>query len=480
MSSNKRIQLDVNHMMGDFLGMQYGIHIDAVEALTASAKDAALSVQKQRGKGMLGWMDLPYNQDEVLTKIEACAKYVRDRFDSFVVLGIGGSALGPIAVQQALNHMRWNELPKEKRNGPKLYIEDNVDPERIASLLEVLDIKKTCFNVITKSGATAETMSQYLIIADILQREVGEGWQDHIIATTDAETGNLAKLAKLHQHRMFIIPDGVGGRFSEMSPVGLLAAAVCGIDIRSMLEGAQMMDEACKGSDSIWENPALLEAVLQYVAMNQIGKNIQVVLPYADSLRGIADWFCQLWAESIGKNRTRKDEAVNVGQTPVKALGVTDQHSQLQLYTEGPFDKVITFIKVENYRAITTIPSSGTSGLEDSKEARDLLFLCGKTHNALIEAERQGTEYALYKAGRMSQTIILPEVSAHTIGQLLYFFEMVTAYMGEMLDINAYNQPGVEESKVASYAVLGCEGEKYEMKRKEIAERPMRQGRYVL
>lgn len=480
MSSNQRIRLDVNHMMEDFLGDPYGIPVNAVDALTVCAKEAAENVDKLRGTGMLGWMDLPYNQNEVLTQLETCAKNVRERFDAFVVLGIGGSALGPIAVQQALNHMRWNELPKEKRNGPKLYIEDNVDPERMASLLEVLDLQNTCFNVITKSGATAETMSQYLIISDILRREVGEGWQEHVIATTDAKKGNLAKLAMLHHHQMFVIPDGVGGRFSEMSPVGLLAAAVCGIDIRSMLEGAQMMDKACKGNVNVWENPALLEAVLQFIAMFQMGKNIQVVLPYADSLRSIADWFCQLWAESIGKNVTRKGESINAGQTPVKALGVTDQHSQLQLYTEGPFDKVITFLKVENFRATTMIPKSGTDGLEDSKDVSDLLFLCGKTHNALIEAERQGTEYALYKAGRMSQTIILPEVSAHTIGQLLYFFEMVTAYMGELLDIDAYNQPGVEESKVASYAVLGCEGEKYETKRKEMAARPERQGKYVL
>lgn len=479
MSSNTRIRLDINHMMGDFLGMEYGIHPDAVEALKERAEEAARNVQSRRGTGMLGWMDLPFQQNETLGAILAQAKSIRERFDAFVVLGIGGSALGPIAVQQALNHMRWNELPKEKRNGPKLYIEDNIDPERMASLLEVIDIKKTCFNVITKSGATAETMSQYMIIADLLKREVGDGWHTHIIATTDAQKGNLAKLARYNKHPVLVIPDGVGGRFSEMSPVGLLAAAVCGIDIHSMLEGAAMMDAICKNSTDIWENPALLEAVLQYIAMIQMGKNIQVVLPYADSLRSIADWFCQLWAESLGKSTTRQGESIHVGQTPVKALGVTDQHSQLQLYTEGPFDKVITLLKVENFRAVTPIPKLDMEGVENEAFS-DLRFLGGKTHNALIEAERQGTEYALYKAGRMSQTIVLPEVSAHTIGQLLYFFEMATAYMGELLDIDAYNQPGVEESKIASYAVLGCEGETYKAKRSEMAGRPNQQKKYVV
>lgn len=469
---DERIRLDVNHMMADYIGMQYGVEPAAVDALAAFAKAAQESVQEKRGTGMLGWMDLPYNQDAALDKLETIAAKVRERFDAFVVLGIGGSALGPIAVHQALNHLRWNELPTEKRNGPRLYVEDNIDPERMASLLDVLDLKKTCFNVITKSGATAETMSQYLIIADLLRREVGDSWREHIIATTDQSRGNLAALAQSEGLESFVIPNGVGGRFSEMCPVGLLAAAVCGIDIRGMLRGAKMMDQACQCGD-VWQNPALLEATLQYLCMTELGMNIQVILPYADSLKSIADWFCQLWAESLGKNITRKGMAVNLGQTPVKALGVTDQHSQLQLYTEGPYDKVITFLKVEEFRAETPIPHG-------CEAFPDVAFLGGKTHGQLIEAERQGTEYALYRAGRMNQTIILPKVDACTIGQLLYFFEMATAYAGELLDIDAFNQPGVEESKLASFAVLGHEADRFARKRTEMAERPARKEKYLL
>ena len=470
MSGNLEIKLDVNHMMGDYLGMEYGIDPKAVEAFQACK--AWENVRKNRETGGFRWMNLPYNQDDVLLQIEDCAKMVRGKFDAFVVLGIGGSALGPIAVQLALNHMRWNELRSEKRNGPKFYVEDNVDPERFASLLEVIDLSKTCFNVITKSGKTAETMSQYLIVADLLKKAVGESWREHIIATTDQKDGNLIKIAVENGLQTFFIPGGVGGRFSELSPVGLLAAAVCGIDIRSMLEGAAAMDARCQNG-GVWQNPALLEAVLQYIAMRQMGKNIQVILPYADSLRSVADWFCQLWAESLGKNVTRGGVPVHVGQTPVKALGVTDQHSQLQLYSEGPFDKVVTFLKVKNFRATIPIPHG-------CEAYPDIAFLGGKTHNELIEAERQGTEYALYKAGRMNQTIILPEVSAHTIGQLLYFFEMTTAYMGELLNIDAFDQPGVEESKVASYAVMGCGEEQYEEKRNEMAQRAARREKYIV
>ena len=462
--------LDVNHMMSDVIGFRYGIEPEQVDSMSRAAAAAQAGVQKDRGTGWLGWMDLPHNQEEILPRIEKAAARVREHFDAFVVLGIGGSALGPIAVQQALNHQRYNDLPAIKRNGPKFYVEDNIDPERMQSLLDVVDVRRTCFNVVTKSGATAETMSQYLIISQLLKKEVGEGWQKHVIATTDQARGNLVKLAQKEGFELFHIPDGVGGRFSELCPVGLLPAAVCGIDIRGMLEGAAAMDERCKTSD-VWKNPALLEAVLQVIATEEMGANIQVVMPYADSLKFMADWFCQLWAESLGKSVTRKGMAVNIGQTPVKALGVTDQHSQLQLYTEGPFDKVITFLKVETFR-------NGFHIAPGCEEFADVAFLGGKTLNQLIEAELKGTEYALYRAGRMSQTIILPEVNAHTLGQLIYFFQMTTAYMGELLDIDAFNQPGVEESKIASYAVLGNQSAKYLQKAREMKERPESRQKY--
>ncbi|NLO84695.1 MAG: glucose-6-phosphate isomerase [Clostridiales bacterium] len=466
------IVLDVNHMMSDIVGYQYGIDACDVNGLSEAASIAQQNVQKNRGTGWLGWMELPYNQAEIVAGIKQAAAKVRENFETFVVLGIGGSALGPSAIQQALNHLHYNDLPQDKRGGPKLYVEDNIDPERMAALLDVIDIKKTCFNVITKSGATAETMSQYLIITDLLKKQVGEGWQKHIIATTDMEKGNLIKLAKQENFDLFFIPSTVGGRFSELCPVGLIPAAVCGIDIDAMLAGAAAMDERCK-TDDIWANPALLEAVLQYIAMQELGANVQVVMPYADSLKYMADWFCQLWAESLGKSVTRKGMAVNVGQTPTKALGVTDQHSQLQLYTEGPYDKVITFLKVGQFRNEFEI----SHGCE---EFADVAFLGGKTLNSLIEAERQGTEYALYRSGRMSQTITLPEVNAYTIGQLLFFFEMATAYAGELLDIDAFNQPGVEESKIASYAVLGNTNEKYQKKAEEMKNRPASKAKYTL
>ena len=467
---SNQIKLDVNAMMAEYVGPK-GIARAELDALVPDLKKAYAAVEAGRGVDMQGWMDLPYNQDEVLTKIEATAARIHKEFDAFVVLGIGGSALGPAAVQQALNHLHYNELPASKRRGPKLYIEDNIDPERMAALMDVIDLKTTCFNVITKSGGTAETMSQYLIVTDALKAALGDEWKKHILITTSEKKGFLIKIAQREGFETFYIPDGVGGRFSELCPVGLIAAAVTGIDIRAMVAGAKEMDQRCK-TDDVFANPALLDAGLMFLAMKK-GANMSVMMPYADSLKLMADWYAQLWAESLGKNVTLDGKPCNAGQTPIKTLGVTDQHSQLQLYTEGPYDKVITFLKVEKFRVTTPIPH----GCDDIPT---IAFLGGKSHNQLIEAERQGTEYALFKAQRMCQTITLPEVNAGTIGQLLYFFELVTAYTGALLNINTFNQPGVEESKIAAYAVMGYDSEVHTAKREEMKNRPAPKAEYIL
>lgn len=465
----KAIRFDYNNMMSEFVGEREGFSAKDLEGIAGLCEKAFREVQDNRGTDMTGWMKLPYEQEEIVADILKTAEEVRKNFECFVVLGIGGSALGPIAVQQALTHLHYNDLPAEKRGGPRFYVEDNVDPERMAALLDVINVEKTAFNVVTKSGATSETMTQYLIIMDLLKKKLGKNAASHVIATTDAKKGNLVKIVREEGLKSYVIPDGVGGRFSELCPVGLLPAAVLGIDIRAMLEGAKEMDRICAKED-IKENPALMFAALSYLAM-QRGKNISVMMPYADSLKFIADWYCQLWAESLGKSVDNAGKEVFVGQTPVKALGVTDQHSQVQLYTEGPFDKVTTFLGVENYRTTVEIP-------EGCADIPDVHFLCGHTMNELITAERLATEYALLKAERLNETILLPEVNAHYVGQLLYFFEMQTAYAGAMLGINTYNQPGVEEGKNATYALLGKKG--YEAKRAELDARPGKKGCYII
>ncbi len=453
-----RIRVDYTNATDKYLGKK-GYSAKQLDKLKPLAEKAYSYVEDNRGKDELfmGWTELPYNQDEIVADILETAKSVREKFENFVVLGIGGSALGPTMAFNALCHLRYNDLPKEKRNGPRFFVEDNVDPVRMQALLDVIDVKKTCFNVISKSGATSETMTQYLIVSDLLKK-AGADLKEHLIFTTDAARGNLVKISnELGGVKSYVLPDGVGGRFSELCPVGLLPAAVLGIDIKAMLEGAAYMDEICNTSD-FRANPALLSAVLQYAAMKD-GKNVGVMMPYSDNLRYVSDWYAQLWAESLGKNVTLKGKPCNAGQTPVKALGVTDQHSQVQLYTEGPYDKIVTFLSVDKYATPFPIP-------EGCENIPDVGFLGGHTMEELIQAENKATAYALTKAGRLNYTISLPEVNEFTLGQLLYFFELQTAYAGAMLDVDTYNQPGVEAGKKATFALLGKNG--YEKQKKEL------------
>jgi glucose-6-phosphate isomerase len=313
-----RLRVDYNNMMSDQLGKR-GLYRREIETMQQQIDTSIANMRLKRP--IMRWRELPYNQDEVINSILETAAGISEQFDDFVVLGIGGSALGPIAVQQALNHLHYNDLPREKRNGPRLFVEDNIAPERMAALLDVIDVEKTAFNVVSKSGGTSETMSQLLIISSLLHEKLGKDISTHLFATTDESKGNLIKIARAENLKTFFIPEGVGGRFSELCPVGLLAAAVCGIDIREMLAGAAYMDEICDSQRDVWKNPAYMLATLQ-VASIQRGCNISVMMPYADSLRYMADWYAQLWAESLGKRVDWDGNVVNAGQTPVKSLGV--------------------------------------------------------------------------------------------------------------------------------------------------------------
>ncbi len=473
MAENKealRLRLDFNNMMASMIG-DHGISDADITALKDKIEAAEKAMVDKRASGGMDWRDLPYNQDEVVQDIIDYAEANKEWVESFVVLGIGGSALGPIAVQQAINHPHWNELPKEKRGGyPKLYVVDNVDPEKLVALFDVIDLETSLFNVISKSGGTSETMSQFMIIKDKIEKELGkDAVKKHIVATTDASKGTLRPIADEEGLKSYIIPAGVGGRFSELTPVGLLPAAMCGIDIKELLAGAAYMDELCKDTDTL-KNAAHMYGLLQYISMEK-GKNISIVMAYADGLKFIADWYAQLWAESLGKRYDLDGKVVNAGQTPVKALGATDQHSQVQLYAEGPHDKVVLFMGVDKYRSEITIPK--TYG-----DVPNLGFLGGATHNKLIQTEQMATEYALYKGGQTTMTLTVPTINEFTVGQILYFFEVATGFAGELMHINAFDQPGVEEGKNATYAMFGRPG--YEEKKKELDARPEKKQDYIL
>ncbi|MBI4564357.1 MAG: glucose-6-phosphate isomerase [Planctomycetes bacterium] len=395
-----------------------------------------------RDRRKLPFLELPY-QESLFSRIEAYARQVRGRFRNLVHIGIGGSALGAQAMAGALLHRFHNE-----RSKPRLYCLDNVDPEETAALFEHVDPRETLFHIVTKSGETTETVAGFLVALDRLRRADLDP-SEHVVITTDRKKGFLKRAAAALRVRTFEIPEKVGGRFSALTPVGLLPAAMAGLPIQEIAAGAILADEQCARKDPE-RNPAFLFALLAWFMDARRGRRIHVIMPYARALRDVADWFRQLWAESLGKRWSTSGQETNTGPTPVLALGATDQHSQIQLYMEGPQDKLIVFLVPRQFRSDVTIPSSMSDPSAD--------FLHGKCFSELLSAEQQGTQAALTAAGRPNLTIEIPQISPRTVGALLLFFEMAAVFAGRLYDINPFDQPGVEAGKKAAFALLGREG----------------------
>ncbi len=410
---------------------------------------ASLNQRKDKPGQWLQWMNLGYNE-ETIWYVKEYASMVKDRFENILVLGIGGSALGGIALTEALLKPYWNLLSDEQREGlPRIFFLDNIDPDTMDALFNILDLKKTLVNVITKSGSTAETMSQFMIVKDRLEKELGDNYRYNVVATTDKRTGILRQIAEQEGYKTFVVPDDVGGRFSVFSAVGLLPLALVGIDIEAVVNGIKDMDLALKNTD-INENIAAQNALIHYLMDTKKGKNISVMMPYSSRLKYVADWYAQLWAESLGKNKDIDGNDVNIGPTPVKALGVTDQHSQIQLYNEGPNNKIINFIRVKEFDTTMEIPNIF--------EYTGLNYLGGKTVNQLLNAEADSTRVALADYQRPTVTITLQKVDPYNVAQLLYMLEVQTAIAGELYGINTFNQPGVEQAKNYTYALMGRAG----------------------
>ncbi len=446
-----RIRLDVNNALQSVIGA-HGIDSAAIDSFVPRAQAAIADIAQN--SAALGWPELP-SQD--VSAILATAERVR-HVENFVVLGIGGSALGNIAVQSALNHPFYNDQPRGVRTTPRLFVIDNSDPDLNAGLLETLDPASTVFNVISKSGTTAETMASFLSVREHLVRTLGpQSLAQHIILTTDPTGGFLRQIGQQEGWSMLDLPPNVGGRFSVLTTVGLVSAAVTGVDIKALLAGAAYGYELASNPD-VRRNPAALAAIINLLCADQ-AQNMVVMMPYAHRLRHMADWFAQLWAESLGKRYSLNGDVVNVGTTPIKALGATDQHSQVQLYVEGPYDKLVNFIAVDEYASTVTIPTA-------YPQLEGVAYLGGHTFNELIQAEQKATAIALSDAGRPNITHTLPAINAFTLGQLIMLFEMQTAIAGALLNINTFDQPGVEAGKIATYALLGRTG--FDTRRKEI------------
>ena len=449
-----RLALDVQNLVAKAIDGRHRLAQSRLDELAPRIEQAVTQVALMRGED-LGFMDLPYDR-AIAEQIVHQADELRRWCKNFVVLGIGGSALGNIAVHRALNHPYHNLLPAghpARAGAPRIFVLDNVDPAWTAALLDLLreELHESAFNVVTKSGSTAETMSQFVFFRDLLRRTAGCDPARQIVVTTDPRPGTslLRRIAEREGYYALPIPANVGGRFSVLSAVGLLSAAVGGIDIGRMLAGAASMDERC-GSTGVPENVAALYAAVQYMAYEK-RKPISVMMPYCQALRGLADWFCQLWAESLGKKHDLDGNEVFVGPTPIASVGVTDQHSVMQLYQDGPFDKVVTFIEVEG-------PDAAALPICRGEAEPELAYLSSHSFQDLFHAELVATRHALRDKSRLNCTVRIPRVDAFALGEMFMFFEYAVAYSGFLHNVNAFDQPGVELGKQYTYGLMGREG----------------------
>ena len=484
--TGRAFKLDVSRTFSKAVG-EHGLDESKLDELAPRAAEAQRAVESVRGTGMLGWMKLPF-ETEAVEQSRAVWGRVGGDIEDVVVFGIGGSALGTTCLKTALLSPLHNVLSREARMGrPRLWILDNIDADWFAEHMAFLDPKTTLFNVVSKSGTTAEPMSQFLYARRLLEdrlrvasgsfgkvtRRGGEDYRKHIVCTTDPEKGKLRRIAEDEGFETLPIPAGAGGRFSVLSCVGIFPAVAAGMDVEGLLAGARAMDERCSSGD-VWENPALMQAAMLYLA-SLSGVNIHVMMPYSQALKDYADWYCQLLGESLGKRSGRSEKktgpAVHAGITPVKALGATDQHSQIQLYTEGPFDKLITIIEVENPGQPVALP-------EMYGDVEGVSYLGGHTMAELMAAECRGTQVALEEAGRPFEVLRVGRVDARSLGELIYFNELAIAYAGELLDIDAFDQPGVEAGKNAAYALMGRRG--FEKLRARLEKRTPAEEKYVL
>ncbi len=443
------IELDFSNMVEEVIGIK-GLSENALVDFREKAEEAHRQI-KNRLWPEFSFIDL-LSQDT--SEIKKIALKVKKESENFLILGIGGSALGPRSLLEALSP--FHNLQKR----PRVFIYDNVDPRTLRQILSIIDLKKTSVNVISKSGSTAETAASFMILWDKIKKEIKDNAPKKFIATTDPEKGNLRRIVHKKGLRSLPIPQGVVGRYSVLSPVGLLLAEVIGIDSVELLKGAKDIQKKCSDLQ-LRKNPAYLFGALVYLMDKKAGRTINVMVPYADGLKPLSEWFCQLWAESLGKQGT--------GLTPYPSVGTTDQHSQLQLWIEGPEDKVLIFIRINDYGVDIKIPKV-------FKDIEGISYLSGHILSELIKAEQEATELALAKAGRPNMTITIPRIDAYHMGQLFHFFELATAFTGFLYGINPFNQPGVEEGKNLTYGMMGKEG--FEEKRREVEEHRKKRGRW--
>jgi len=402
---------------------------------------------------------LPYvaaghlNSPSSIARLKEFGQSVRHTVDAVIHFGIGGSFLGNKVLFDVHCGEFWNSKEISARDGyPKLFFSgNNIDPERTVDLVDYIVAEagrktgapyKVTLIVVSKSGSTLDTMSSFMVVYDALKKRL-PGSEIAVVAVTDPAEGDkatlLKKMAGAEGWPTFAVPDGVGGRFSIFSEVGLVTAACIGLDIDAFLAGARSMDEACRAGD-LWTNPALLNAVLKYLAADKYGRDIEVFMPYGDYLKSIAEWYVQLLAESLGKRTDRDNREIFYGRTPIVAVGTTDMHAQTQQHQDGKKNKIVQFVKIAQWHNDPVIPDA-------FPDVQTLAQFASLRMSQALDTALEANAAALKGDNRFNATLILPKLDAYHLGELLYMLALSVAYEGELSNVDAFDQPGVEAYK---------------------------------
>ena len=378
-----------------------------------------------------GWLELPdIDTDEIKNVCHWLGTY-----DAVIHVGIGGSALGNLMLHQAIMGDYFNGDSAH----PEFYLADNPDPSKIRAIWDRVAGKRVALVGVSKSGSTAETMSQFLWYRDMLAKTNKDVDKD-ILVITDPRNGIFRAFANAVDCRALDLPPSVGGRYSALCPSGLYSACILGIDIDALLSGARAMRDSLLHARSFSDNPAMILSALSVFHENH-GRPMTVLMPYSSKMSYFAEWFAQLWGESLGK--------CGKGSTPIRALGAIDQHSQVQLYTEGPDDKFFTIINIADHGDKVIIPSVSEPALSP------LTYMDGIDVGHMLSLEAQSTAAAILKAGHPVVWIEVERLDEWALGSLIFFYEYMTAMTGRIMSINPFNQPGVEQGKKYTYGLMG-------------------------
>lgn len=446
----KNISLDYSKTLG-FIRKE---EIKYIENQIVSAHNM-LHNKTGQGNDFVGWVNLPmdYDKDE-FASIERAAERIKEQCDAFIVIGIGGSYLGARAAIEMLNHSFYNILPKDKRKTPEIYFAgNNISPVYLSHLMDVLEGKDICINVISKSGTTTEPAIAFRIFKEYMEKRYGKkGASERIYVTTDRERGALKKLSASEGYETFVIPDDVGGRYSIFTAVGLLPIAVSGIDIKEMMSGAA---EGAKeyASCDLDSNPAYQYAAIRNILYRK-GKSTEIIVNYEPSMHYFGEWWKQLFGESEGKD--------NKGIFPAAVDFTTDLHSMGQYIQEGYRNIFETVVSIEGNKKDIEIQ-------EEENNIDGLNYLKGKTMGFVNHKAMEGTMLAHNDGGVPNILVTIPEINPFYFGKLIYFFEKACGISGYVLGINPFDQPGVEAYKKNMFALLGKPG--FEKERSELEKR---------